>query len=43
MNPRKVDRAGVKLLTELLNVGKATDEDLRTLGSNSTEALRNEA
>lgn len=32
MNPDKVDRATVKQLTDLPNVGKATAADLRLLG-----------
>lgn len=39
MNPHKVDRARVKQLTDLPNVGKATAEDLRLLGFHSPEQL----
>lgn len=37
MNPHKVDRARVKQLTDLPNVGKATAGDLRLLGFQSPE------
>ena len=39
MNPHKVDRVRVKLLTDLPNVGKATAEDLRMLGFHSPGQL----
>ncbi len=35
MNPHKVDRARLKNLTDLPNVGKATADDLRLLGFQS--------
>ena len=39
MNPHKIDRARVKQLTDLPNVGKATADDLRLLGFHSPEQL----
>ena len=39
MSPRKVDRARVKRLTDLPNVGKAVAADLRLLGFDSPETL----
>ncbi len=39
MNPDKVDRATVKQLTDLPNVGKATAADLRLLGYDLPEQL----
>ena len=39
MNPCKVDRVRVRLLTDLPNVGKATAEDLRMLGFHSPGQL----
>ena len=39
MNPHKVDRARVKQLTDLPNVGKATAADLRLLGFESPDQL----
>ena len=42
MSPHKVDRARVKQLTDLPNVGKATADDLRLLGFRSPEQLAGE-
>lgn len=42
MSPHKVDRARVKQLTDLPNVGKATADDLRLLGFHSPESLAGE-
>ncbi len=42
MSPHKVDRARVKQLTDLPNVGKATAADLRLLGIHSPEQLAGE-
>ena len=42
MNPHKVDRARVKQLTDLPNVGKFTADDLRLLGFHSPEQLSGE-
>ena len=39
MSPQKVDRAKVRQLTDLPNVGKATANDLRLLGIHSPEQL----
>lgn len=39
MNPQKVDRAAVRQLTDLPNVGKATAGDLRLLGFHSPEQI----
>lgn len=39
MNPRRVDRASVRLLTDLPNVGSATAGDLRLLGYQSPDGL----
>lgn len=39
MNPSKVDRAKLSLLTDLPNVGKAMVEDLRLLGYSRPEQL----
>jgi hypothetical protein len=39
MNPHKVDRGRVRLLTDLPNVGKATAQDLRSLGFHWPEQL----
>lgn len=40
MNPAKVVRAHVKQLTDLPNVGKATAADLRLLGFDQPEQLK---
>jgi hypothetical protein len=42
MNPQKVDRARVKNLTDLPNVGKATADDLRLLGFHSPDQITGE-
>jgi hypothetical protein len=42
MSPYKVDRAKVKHLTDLPNVGKATADDLRLLGFHSPEQITGE-
>ncbi|NNM82636.1 MAG: mitomycin resistance protein [Burkholderiales bacterium] len=42
MSPHKVDRAKVRKLTDLPNVGKATADDLRLLGIHSPEQLSGE-
>lgn len=42
MSPHKVDRARVKQLTDLPNVGKAAADDLRLLGYHSPEQLADE-
>ena len=42
MNPHKVDRARLKQLTDLPNVGKATAADLRLLGIHTPEQLARE-
>ena len=42
MSPHKVDRARVKQLTDLPNVGKATADDLRLLGVYSPEQITGE-
>jgi hypothetical protein len=39
MNPDKVERAKVKSLTDLPNIGKAAAEDLRLLGFRSPEQI----
>lgn len=39
MNPRRVDRARMKQLTDLPNVGQATASDLRLLGYHVPEQL----
>ena len=39
MSPHKVDRAKLKQLTDLPNVGKATAVDLRLLGFNAPDQL----
>jgi len=39
MNPERVRRERVKSLTDLPNVGKATEEDLRLLGIEKPEDL----
>ena len=39
MNPGKVDRATVKLLTDLPNIGRAMAADLRIMGITSPEQL----
>ncbi|MBL0077437.1 MAG: helix-hairpin-helix domain-containing protein [Rhodocyclaceae bacterium] len=39
MSPYKVDRANLKQLTDLPNVGKATANDLRLLGFNKPAQL----
>ena len=43
MSPHKVDRARVKQLTDLPNVGEATASDLRLLGFYSPEQLAGES
>ncbi|WP_028581891.1 helix-hairpin-helix domain-containing protein [Desulfogranum japonicum] len=40
MNPNKVDRNKVKVLTDLPNVGKATEQDLHILGINTPSDLK---
>lgn len=42
MNPHKVDRARLKQLTDLPNVGKSTASDLRLLGIDTPEQLSRE-
>ncbi len=39
MNPSKVERSRVRLLTDLPNVGKALAEDLRLLGINEPSLI----
>ena len=40
MNPAKVNRAKVRLLTDLPNIGKACAEDLRLLGITTPAQLK---
>lgn len=39
MNPTKVDRAKVRRLTDLPNIGKAMAEDLRSIGIHEPDQL----